>query len=93
MAALEELGPDAGTVFTPLAGEADLITAGVLGRSMVDLERDWRTRLSATFGPLGLTTPPATNDPDGGRTDHAEPFRWLWQEFTAVRRSDPGATW
>ena len=91
--ALETLGPHAGTVFTPLAGECDLIEGGILARSMADLELRWRASVAAAFGPLDLPVPPATVDPDRGRIDHAEPFRWLWGEFTTVRRGDPGATW
>ena len=91
--ALETLGPHAGTVFTPLTAEGPLVEAGVLARPMADLERDWRARVEAAFEPLGLPLAPATADPWVGRTDHGEPFRWLWGEFTAVRRSDPEATW
>jgi ring-1,2-phenylacetyl-CoA epoxidase subunit PaaC len=93
VAALGELGPDAGTVFTPLPGEPALVTAGILARPMAELERDWRARLAPVFDRLRLPQPPPTTDPDRGRTDHGEPFRWLHGEFTAVRRSDPGATW
>ena len=91
--ALEALGPHAGTVFTPLASEGPLVEGGVLARPMADLERDWRASVDAAFEPLGLPLAPATVDPWLGRTQHGEPFRWLWSEFTAVRRSDPGATW
>ena len=91
--ALETLGPHAGTVFTPLTSEGPLVEGGVLARPMADLERDWRARVDAAFEPLGLPLAPATADPWLGRTQHGEPFRWLWGEFTAVRRSDPGATW
>jgi ring-1,2-phenylacetyl-CoA epoxidase subunit PaaC len=91
--ALEALGPHAGTVFTPLTSEGPLVEGGVLARPMADLERDWRARVDAAFEPLGLPLAPATIDPWLGRTEHAEPFRWLWGEFTTVRRSDPGATW
>jgi hypothetical protein len=60
---------------------------------MADLERDWRDRIQRAFAPLGLPSPPATVDAWRGRSDHAEPFRQLWEGFTSVRRSDPGATW
>ena len=60
---------------------------------MAELERDWRTRVTETFEPLGLPLAPATTELLTGRTDHGEAFRWLWGEFTNVRRSDPGATW
>jgi ring-1,2-phenylacetyl-CoA epoxidase subunit PaaC len=91
--ALGALGPDAGTVFTPLAGERELIDGGVLARPMTELELDWRTRVATAFGPLDLPLPPPTVDRDRGRRVHAEPFHWLWTEFTTVRQSDPGATW
>ena len=93
IAALETLGPHAGTVFTPLESEGALVEAGVLARAMAELERDWRTRVTETFEPLGLPLAPATTELLTGRTDHGDPFRWLWGEFTNVRRSDPGATW
>jgi len=93
VAALETLGPDSGTVFTPLPGEQALLEAGVLSRPMTELERDWRAGVVASFQPLRLPAPPPTRDPARGRTDHGEAFTWLHGEFTMVRRSDPGATW
>jgi 1,2-phenylacetyl-CoA epoxidase catalytic subunit len=80
-------------VFTPLSAEAALVEQGVLARPMADLERDWHARVDAAFGPLGLPLTPATVDSESGRSRHGEPFRWLWGEFTSVRRADPGATW
>ena len=91
--ALETLGPDAGTVFTPLESEGALVDGSVLARPMADLEKEWRARVTATFEPLGLPVAPATRDALRGRTQHGEAFRWLWSEFTSIRRSDPGATW
>jgi ring-1,2-phenylacetyl-CoA epoxidase subunit PaaC len=93
IAALKALAWDAGTVFTPLDGEPALIDAGVLARPMADLEHDWRSGLTRTFERLDLPIPPATIDLARGRKDHGEDFRWLWGEFTSVRRADPGATW
>lgn len=93
IAALDTLGPDSGTVFTPLPGEPALLGAGILARSMADLERDWRADVAATFESLGLPALPATRDLSRGRTDHGEAFAWLHGQFTMVRRSDPGATW
>jgi ring-1,2-phenylacetyl-CoA epoxidase subunit PaaC len=101
--ALAALAPDAASVFTPLAGEADLIAAGVLSRSLAAAEAAWRGDLTTLLVPLGLAVPPhlellppalARGERFGeGRLRHGEAFRWLWGEFTNVRRSDPGATW
>ncbi len=93
LAALETLGPDAGTVFTPFASEAPLLDGGVLARPMAELERAWRAGLEPVFRRLDLPLPPPTADPELGRTRHGDAFRWLWGEFTAVRAADPGATW
>jgi ring-1,2-phenylacetyl-CoA epoxidase subunit PaaC len=92
-AALGTLGPDAGTVFTPLPGEPALVADGILARPMAELEADWRARITSVFDRLRLPQPPPTRDPERGRTDHGDAFTWLHGEFTIVRRSDPGATW
>jgi hypothetical protein len=60
---------------------------------MTDLETRWRATIDLAFSNLDLPMPPPALDPERGRLDHGEPFRWLWDEFTSVRRSDPGATW
>ncbi len=93
VAALETLGPDAGTVFTPLPDGAALVEAGILASSVDELERRWRAAIAATMARLDLPQPPPTRDPERGRLDHGDAFRWLHGEFTSVRRSDPGATW
>jgi len=93
LAALAELGPDAATVFTPLPGEPALLGAGILAAPMVELEVRWRASIAPTFDALDLPMPPPASEPERGRLDHGEAFRWLWEEFTSVRRSDPGATW
>ena len=80
-------------MFTPLGGEAQLIDAGVLTRSMADAEAAWRADLTGILVPLGLPLPPTTSPTAAGRTSHSDAFRWLWTEFTAVRHSEVGATW
>ncbi len=93
VAALETLGPDAGTVFTPLPDDATLVQAGILANSLDELERRWRAAIAATMARLDLPQPPPTRDPERGRLDHGDAFTLLHGEFTSVRRSDPGATW
>jgi ring-1,2-phenylacetyl-CoA epoxidase subunit PaaC len=99
--ALAALATDAATVFAPLAGEAELLEAGILARPMTATEAAWRADLTAILVPLGLEVPPHVEPPGPepgehvgeGRLRHGDAFRWLWGEFTSVRRSDPGATW
>ena len=93
LTALARLAPDAATVFTPLPDERALLEAGILAAPNTELETHWRTAIAPTFASLGLPMPPPAHDPGRGRLDHGEPFRWLWSEFTSVRRSDPGAIW
>jgi ring-1,2-phenylacetyl-CoA epoxidase subunit PaaC len=92
-AALLAHGLDAPTVFTPLAGEEALIEAGILNRGMAAAEAAWRADLTTVLVPLGLALPPEIHPGADGRQGHSESFRWLWGEFTAVRRSEDGATW
>ena len=93
IAALGELADDAATVFSPLSGEVGLVDAGILEAPMAELETRWRAAIAPVFGALDLSMPPAARDPQRGRLDHGEAFRWLHGEFTMVRRSEPGATW
>jgi ring-1,2-phenylacetyl-CoA epoxidase subunit PaaC len=92
IAALEELGSTSSTVFTPLDGEPALLESNTIAAPMAQLEAHWRASLSSKFVHLGLPMPPAADLADG-RTGHGEPFRWLWTEFTSVRRLEPQATW
>jgi hypothetical protein len=59
---------------------------------MPAVEARWRGTITPVFVALDLPMPPAGNL-TGGRTTHGDPFRWLWGEFTSVRRSDPEAVW
>ena len=91
--ALAGLTADAATVFTPLVGESALLEAGILSRPLAEAEAAWRGDLAGVMVPLGLRVPPVIPPTAVGRTEHSEAFRWLWREFTSVRRSDPGAVW
>jgi ring-1,2-phenylacetyl-CoA epoxidase subunit PaaC len=93
LAALGELGPDGATVFTPLPDEPGLLEAGILAAPMAELEARWRASIGPVFAALDLPMPPPARDPTRGRLDHGDAFRWLWGEFTSVRRSEPGVTW
>lgn len=84
---------DAPTVFTPLDGEAALLEAGILTRSMADAEAAWRADLTTILVPLELSLPPIMPLTPDGRRDHSDSFRWLWGEFTSVRRSEDRVTW
>jgi ring-1,2-phenylacetyl-CoA epoxidase subunit PaaC len=91
-AAIDRLAPDAGSVFTHLPGEGTLVDAGVLAMPMAELRGRWRDEIGTVFGGLAISLPPDTDDP-AGRVTHSDEFRWLWGEFTSVRRLDPVATW
>jgi ring-1,2-phenylacetyl-CoA epoxidase subunit PaaC len=91
--ALEQMGPDGGTVLTPLPTELALEMAGIVDAPFPELERRWRQQLAPTFARLDLPQLPTTRDPDRARTAHSDAFRWLHGEFTSVRRLDPAAPW
>ena len=92
-AALVAHGLDASTVFTPLDGEAALLDARILARSLRDAESAWRADLTTILVPLGLQLPPGSEPTPDGRREHSDAFRWLWGEFTMVRRSEDRVTW
>jgi ring-1,2-phenylacetyl-CoA epoxidase subunit PaaC len=91
--ALERMGPDAGTVLSPLPTQLALEMAGIAEAPFPELERRWRDSLAPLFDRLRLPALPPTRDPEHARTAHSDAFRWLHDEFTSVRRLDPGATW
>jgi ring-1,2-phenylacetyl-CoA epoxidase subunit PaaC len=94
VAALERLWSDAESIFTPLAGEAALVAAGILTEDLGTLRAAWHERTATELRALGLPVPLAhPSVPTEGRTGRSDDFRWLWGEFTSVARADPGATW
>ena len=93
LAALEELGPDAWTVLSPLPNDLSLVMAGVVDATFAELDRRWREAIAPEFERLDLPMPGPAGDPHGARSGHSETFRSLWGEMTSVRRQDPGAAW
>ena len=93
LAALERLASDAATVLSPLPNELSLVMAGIIDATGEELDARWRARIGPTFERLALPMPPPAADPVNARTNHSEAFRWLHGEFTAVRSTQPGATW
>jgi ring-1,2-phenylacetyl-CoA epoxidase subunit PaaC len=93
VAALETLGPDAGTVLAPLPGEAALVHHGILAEPFAAIEARWRAVTSTRLIRLGLAALPPTARIQQARSGHSDAFRALHAEFTMVRRSEVGATW
>ncbi len=102
--ALNTLWPDALTIFTPLDGEEELLNAGILPEPLMAIQQRWLGEVAPLVQTFGLPFPfreagggryaptfPITMD--SGRTMHSDDFRWLWNEFTMVYRTEPGAEW
>ena len=90
--ALDRLWPDAGTVFTSLPDEEQLVP-GILAAPMAELFGRWTQEIQPTFRELGLAFQPSAPDAAGRGPDHGEAFGWLWGEFTSVARLEPEAVW
>jgi ring-1,2-phenylacetyl-CoA epoxidase subunit PaaC len=94
MDALGQLAPDAQAVFTPLAGEAALLTTGLLPDGLETLRARWLDRVRPVLASFGLPAPSDEGAPDpDGRTRRTDDFAWLHGQFTMVSRSDGAATW
>lgn len=91
--ALARAWPDAQAIFTPLAGEAELVSAGILSEPMARLRERWLERVAPLLEELGLSPGEAPSPVATGRTLRTDDFRWLHGEFTSVARSEEGATW
>lgn len=92
-AALATLWAVAGSVFSPLEREADLLRAGVLDAPFSELFSRWCAAVGPVFDELGLPFEPRQPARDGRGPGHGPDFQWLWTELSSVYRSDPGATW
>lgn len=93
IAALERLAPEAATTLAPLPNELSLVMAGIVDATGDELEARWRAEIGPVFERLDLPMPPASPPAEQARTGHSDAFRDLWEQFTSVRRSEPGAVW
>ncbi len=91
-AALQRAWPDAQAIFTPLDGEAELVSSGILPEPFDTLRQRWLDRVRLVLAELGLTVEDAAVPVDG-RTRRTDEFGWLHGQFTMVARSEEGATW
>jgi ring-1,2-phenylacetyl-CoA epoxidase subunit PaaC len=92
-AAMERLWPDALCVLDGVEGDGLLAQAGVLAEPLAAVRRRWLDGLAPELARLGLPSPPSA-PPAGCRgPGRSDDFRWLWEQFTMVRRSDPEAVW
>jgi ring-1,2-phenylacetyl-CoA epoxidase subunit PaaC len=93
VAALERLWPDALCVLDGVSGDDLLVSAGILAEPLAAVRRRWLAGLAPELDRLGLPAPPE-GPPAGCRgPERSDDFRWLWEQFTMVRRSDPEAVW
>jgi ring-1,2-phenylacetyl-CoA epoxidase subunit PaaC len=92
-AALRTLWADAPSVLAPLPAEPVLVEARILPEPGSVLSDRWRQRVDVALHALTLAVPALPAMSPAARTEHSEHFRWLWTEFTSVRRLDPEASW
>lgn len=92
-AALQRAWPDAQAIFTPLAGEAALLSSGILTQPFDALRADWRDRVQSILAEQRLWLPDAGVPSSDGRTRRTDEFDWLHGQFTMVAASEEGATW
>jgi ring-1,2-phenylacetyl-CoA epoxidase subunit PaaC len=93
VAAMERLWPDALCVLAGVAGDDLLVTAGILAEPLAAVRRRWLAGLAPELARLGLPSPPVGPSGACRGPDRGDDFRWLWEQFTMVRRSDPEAVW
>src|SRR6266511_351331 len=98
-AAFEALWPDALGLFEPLAGEADLVEAGILPDAFASLQDRWLSSVAQLLRRLELPFPFVERgggwamlvapEYGGRRGEHSEHFRQLHENITSVYRLDP----
>jgi 1,2-phenylacetyl-CoA epoxidase catalytic subunit len=93
VAAMERLWPDALCVLDGVKGDDLLVAAGILAEPLTGVRRRWLAGLAPELARLGLPAPPAVCTGPCRGPGRGDEFRWLWEQFTMVRRSDPEAVW
>jgi ring-1,2-phenylacetyl-CoA epoxidase subunit PaaC len=93
LAALQQLWPDAQTIFAVLSGEGALTEARILPEPLAELRDRWHERVQAGIAAVGLPPLADAAPDDGGRSRRTDDFAWLHGQFTLVARSDEAATW
>jgi ring-1,2-phenylacetyl-CoA epoxidase subunit PaaC len=94
---LQAAVPEAIGLFEPFSGESRLLADGTLPLSSAEQLARWWDAVEAELAPLGLAAvvdrSARTPIPGGRRGVHSHDFLELWEEMTALYRSDPGARW
>jgi ring-1,2-phenylacetyl-CoA epoxidase subunit PaaC len=87
-AALDELWPYTGELFTPIAGEADVAP------DPTSLRATWNALIEDVFARATFARPRDGWMQSGGRSGgHTEHFGFLLAEMQFLQRTYPGATW
>jgi len=92
-AALDDLWPYAGELFSTTPSDAALIEAGVVP-DPASLHAAWNATMDAVLSRATLIRPPDGWQQSGGRNgQHTEHLGFLLAEMQYLQRSYPGATW
>lgn len=87
--AAERLRSVAGSLWSPIAGEDEVLAAGIATVPLAEMRRRWWDHL-AVIGPAGGDPPEA---PAAGRLERSAHFASLQAEIRRVIDLDPTATW
>ena len=89
--ALNELWPYALHLFVPVAGENELVEAGVVPDAAA-LQKEWSSLVRPFLSSCNLVIPADTHAP-GDRFHHTDYLSELLDEMQSVARLDPQAVW
>lgn len=94
-AALDQVWPDLGDLFSLGPLEEEMVAAGLIACGSAGLMARWQDRVQAALAQAGLAWPGPVPAPrlDGRRGQHTPDLDELLDNLTAVRRLDPAARW